>query len=151
MIFGYFNGKVNGVQIEFVPMSYVLAQIVFLFISDRLSLYKTSDMAVETLLENGENAFVLIDMNYRYLGSNKTAQKILPALGTQAIDRKLNKDPELNKTLGELAERENVSKSAIAIVYQKGPGEPRRISGFQYPDQLSRCREETCRISDFFV
>ncbi len=124
-IFGYFNGKVNGVQIEFVPMSYVLAQIVFLFISDRLSLYKTSDMAVETLLENGENAFVLIDMNYRYLGSNKTAQKILPALGTQAIDRKLNKDPELNKTLIHWVEEFKADAEAGDNMYiKKDPENP---------------------------
>jgi response regulator RpfG family c-di-GMP phosphodiesterase len=96
---GFFGGKIHGLTLEVTPYAFIFAQIVYLFISSRMTLYKTSDMAVETLLENGENAFILIDKKYRYLGSNNTAKRILKELEELPIDRRLNKNESLNKTL----------------------------------------------------
>ena len=58
-VIGYFGGKLFDLKLEMSPITFVTAQIVYLFISERLSYYKTSDIAIETMLVNGMNGYVL--------------------------------------------------------------------------------------------
>ena len=122
---GFFGSKFHGLTLELTPYAFVFAQIVYLIISSRMMLYKTSDMAVETLLENGENAFVLIDKKYRYLGSNNTARHVLKELDELPIDRRLDKNEPLKKTLIHWVKCfEEDPKNGDNMYIQKNPENP---------------------------
>ena len=86
---------------ELVPLTYLVALVVYLSIAHRMPVYNQSDMMVESLMDSGETAFVTVDFKYRYLGSNETAKYILPALHEIPVDASINKYESLRATLGE--------------------------------------------------
>ena len=86
---------------ELVPLTYLVALVVYLSIAHRMPVYNQSDMMVESLMDSGETAFVTVDFKYRYLGSNETAKYILPALHEIPVDASINKYEPLRATLGE--------------------------------------------------
>ena len=72
--------------LELMPLCYVYAQLVYLLIIQRMELYHVSDMAIETMVRSADTGFISLDFQYHYLGSNETAQRILPALKSIAVD-----------------------------------------------------------------
>ena len=96
---GYFGNNMFGRKIDVMPLTYVLAQIVYLLIVRRMSLYNTSEMAVESMVRTGDTGFINVDFKKHYIGSNETAQNILPALKELRVDDSIDKVEELNKTL----------------------------------------------------
>lgn len=96
-VIGYFGGKLLGMVYELSPVTFVIAQLVYLFISRRLSFYKVSDMAIDTLLMNGRNGYVMMDLKHHYLGSNLTAKEIFPSLKNVPVDDNLEEDEILKE------------------------------------------------------
>ncbi|MBR1471248.1 MAG: HD domain-containing protein [Lachnospiraceae bacterium] len=84
---------------DMVPLTYVLGQTVYLLIVYRVSLYGVSDMVIESMVQSGDTGFIKMDFKYRYLGSNRTARQILPALRDLAVDQKMSGVPELEKNV----------------------------------------------------
>jgi len=80
----FFAGRPGNV--ELLPVAYVIAQITYLVIVSRISLYDVTDTAVDSLVQNGNTGFVSIDYGYHYLGSNETAKEILPILRKLTVD-----------------------------------------------------------------
>ena len=72
--------------IELIPAVYVIAQVIYLFIAARISLYDPADTAIDSLVQKGETGFISIDYHYRYLGSNETARRVFPALSDLTVD-----------------------------------------------------------------
>ena len=87
--------------IEIVPVTYVLAQVVYLFITHRMAVYNVSDMIVESMVDSGETGFITVDFKNRYLGSNETARQILPDLNTLAVDGSVESSETLSATVAE--------------------------------------------------
>ena len=99
-MFGYvINHFTSHSGVEIVPVTYLLAQIVYLFIVQRMVIYNVSDMAVETMVESGNTGFVTMDFKKRYLGSNKIARSILPDLNNLTVDGAVDKTEKLKDTL----------------------------------------------------
>ena len=98
-IAGFFGGKLFSGRLEITPLSYIFAQIVYLLIVERMSYYRTSDMVIESLIQRGEDGFISIDLNHRYLGSNETAREIIPELSEIYVDEKIDGKTGLNRTL----------------------------------------------------
>ena len=96
---GYFGNNLFGRKIDVMPLTYVLAQIVYLLIVRRMSLYNTSEMAVESMVRTGDTGFINVDFKNHYIGSNETAQNILPGLKELRVDDSIDKNEELHKTL----------------------------------------------------
>ncbi len=71
---------------ELTPLSYLLAQVVYLLIVRRMAYYNVSEMVIESLIESGEVGFITVDLEGRYLGSNSTARRILPELNLVTVD-----------------------------------------------------------------
>ena len=86
-------------EIEFVPLGYVLAQIVYLIIAYRVNLYNVSDTVIDSMVQEQEIGYVSFDFNRRFLGCNKTAEKIIPDLSEKTIDEPL-KDVPAEKRIG---------------------------------------------------
>ncbi len=97
---GYFlNRAATSMGIEIVPVAYVLAQIVYLLIVQRMAVYNVSDMVVESMAESGETGFLTVDFKNRYLGSNETARAILPDLNALTVDGLIGKTETLRDTV----------------------------------------------------
>lgn len=89
-VFSYFlNHATLIVGYEIMPLTYVLDQILFLLIAHRMVYYNVSEMAVESIVQNGETGFITVDLKGRYLGCNETAKVFLPELRLLSIDQSL--------------------------------------------------------------
>ncbi len=122
-VIGYLGGKISGSTLEIAPMSYVFAQIVYLLIAERLTLYQVSDTTIETMLENGQNGFLTMNLNHRYLGSNERAKEIFPGIGKIPIDGDIAKDEDLKKYVirwVETFEKDNEKSEQIYIKMPEG-------------------------------
>ncbi len=86
-IMSYFGGKNVFGTIELVPLSYVMAQVMYLMIADRVCLYDITDSAADSLVETGNTGFISFDFRFNYLGSNGTAKKIFPEINELTVDR----------------------------------------------------------------
>ena len=85
-------------QLELIPAAYVLALIIYLIIVYRIGLYDTTDTAIDTMIQSGDTGFATFDFRLNYLGSNRTARAILPALRELTVDKPLSGCPELKDT-----------------------------------------------------
>ena len=84
--FCFFVGRMVFPNIELTPAGYVFAQICYLFISLRISLYNVSDTAADVMTRTGKPCFITFDQHFNYLGSNDTAKEVLPELNNLTVD-----------------------------------------------------------------
>ncbi|MBQ9867562.1 MAG: HD domain-containing protein [Lachnospiraceae bacterium] len=82
----YFVGKVFSMSFDPVPLGYVLAQLLYIFIIKRANLYDVSNTAIDSMFREQSIGYISFDFKYRYLGSNDTARKIIPELYHLAVD-----------------------------------------------------------------
>ena len=75
---------------EVVHITYVLAQVVYLFIVHRIAIYNVTDVVIESLAESGNTGFILTDSKKRYLGSNETARTIIKDLNSLIVDKPID-------------------------------------------------------------
>ena len=85
-IIGYIVGSRNKNLVELTPIGYLMFEIIYLFISNRMVLYDVDDTVIESMVQNGDTGFISFDYGYRYLGSNSVAKKIFPKLNEMTID-----------------------------------------------------------------
>ena len=88
----------NIIQIvDFVPVGYVFAEIIYLIIAYRVNLYNVSDTVIDSMLRDREIGYLSVDFRRRFLGSNSTAKKIIPELKDKIIDEVLGYKPAERK------------------------------------------------------
>lgn len=115
---GYFAGHaVVASGIELTPLSYVLAQVVYLGIARRMGYYNVSKMVVESMVQSGDTGFVTVDHKGRYLGSNNTAKRILPELDRLRVDQSIYAADELRDTVASWLKRFDSDESAGRLLY----------------------------------
>ena len=98
-IFAYFLGKITNSNVDLVPLSYVCAQLMYLLIINRISLYDVTDAAIDSMVQEGDKGFVSVDFKYRYLGSNHTAREIIPSLKDLTVDKSIKNNATVKDTL----------------------------------------------------
>lgn len=142
-LFGYLGNKLIGTKIEVVPFTYVFAQIMYISIARRMSLYKVSDMVVDSMVQTGETGFISVDFDHHYLGSNETAHEILPGLVDLSIDQDITRVPWMENTVGhwihhfeedETKSHLYVKKDKIEKVYKTGKEKLDNVSGVEESD-----------------
>ena len=130
-ITGYFiNRFTMAYGVEIVPLSYVLAQFLYLFIAHRMAVHNVSDMAVESMIQSGDTGFITADFKKRYLGSNETAREILPDLNSLTVDGNLLKTDKLRQTAGEWIDRFEISPDEcrnLSYIREYGAPEDEKI------------------------
>lgn len=94
----FFLGKIAGGDAELLPAVYVIAQVNYLIIVSRVSLYDVTDTAVDSLVQNGDTGFIAMDFAHHYLGSNETAKEIFPILRKLTVDLSVRR----RKSFGDL-------------------------------------------------
>ena len=87
----FFLGRKISGNLELLPAVYVIAQVNYLVIVSRVSLYDITDTAVDSLVRNGDTGFISIDFGGHYLGSNETARDIFPILRKLTVDRSVRR------------------------------------------------------------
>ncbi len=95
----YFSGFFAAAGIEIVPAGYIIAQLTYLLIAHRMSLYDSGGMVIESMVMNGDTGFITLDFKYNYLGSNETAKKIFPELNSLSVDGPVIKAAGLKDTV----------------------------------------------------
>ena len=113
-IVSYFGGHFFRGKIEFTPLSYVLAQIIYLIIIHKICLYDIADTGIDSLIESGQTGFVSLDFKLRYLGSNETARRFMPELNNLHTDVSILKNPLMQDTVVQwikvFADDENIDR-----------------------------------------
>ncbi len=98
-LLGYFaNHLIDMSGYEIMPVTYVLALIVYLFIARRMTLYDVSEMVVESMVQTGDTGFISLDFGRHYLGSNQRAREIVPSLNELAVDLSIDRSAEFSRT-----------------------------------------------------
>jgi putative two-component system response regulator len=99
-IVSYFMSKRLSI-IDIIPVAYIFAQVMYLLIAYRVSLYDIDDTAIDSLVQTGNTGFITFDFKLRYLGSNGTARKIIPGLNELSVDSKLSGTSDISRQLQE--------------------------------------------------
>ena len=84
-------------QIDFVPLGYVIAEIIYLIIAYRVNLYDVSDTVIDSMVKEQGIGYVSFDFKNRYLGSNNTAKQLMPELTDTAVDELFGYKPAQRK------------------------------------------------------
>ncbi len=98
-VVGYLGNRLLRFDFEIMPMTYVLAEIVYLLIVHRMELYDVSDTVIDSMVQSGDTGFLSVDFKYHYLGSNKTARRILPELAVLNVDQCIDGMEEFEGTI----------------------------------------------------
>ena len=95
----YFMRKLLPDGLDAMPLSYVFAQVMYLIIVHRLSLYDVTDLGVDTLVNKGDTGFMSFDFDDNYLGSNEMARKVFPMLNDINVDSYAGRYIQIKKTI----------------------------------------------------
>ena len=126
---GFFGNLVVGRRVEIITSTYILAEVMYLLIARRISFYNVSDTVIDSLVQNGDTGFVSVDSDFCYLGSNRTARRMIPALSELEVDHPLSQELEtLFQTWLETPE---------ADVYRVGEGEDEHFYIVETADLVS--------------
>lgn len=130
----YFAGRRITRNIDFIPAAYIFAEFMYIIIAYRVSLYDINDTVIDSLVQDGDTGFITFDFKHRYLGSNETAKKIIPALNELPVDTVINKDNVTGRKmlhwLESFSENEN-NNEFIYTVREDGSSDS-NISGNNY-------------------
>ncbi len=85
-VLSHFLGRKLLDGVELIPLAFVIAQVTYLFIVNRMRLYDITDSAIDSLVQAGDTGLVSFDLKLNYLGSNKTARKFFPDFENMMVD-----------------------------------------------------------------
>ena len=95
----FFGGRLVFPGIELIPAAYLVAQVCYICIAFRLSLYNVSDTAAQAMAQTNDSCFITFDPHLNYLGSNETARRLLPQLNNLIIDLPLDRSRAMQDKL----------------------------------------------------
>lgn len=95
----YFGRKLSPDTMDLLPLTYVLAQVVYLIIIDRVCIYDVTNTCGDSLIQNGDTGLLSFDFNSYFLGCNETARKFIPALSGLSIDKPVSDVPALKDNI----------------------------------------------------
>lgn len=93
----YFAGKKITFNFDPIPLSYVIAQVIFLIIIRKISLYNVTDTGIDSIEMSGEIGFVSFDNKLNYLGGSDIALIVFPELMKVKVDTPASKDEKAYK------------------------------------------------------
>ena len=129
----FFLSRILFESFDLVPASYIVGQIVFLIIADRLVLYDVDDAAISVGMSRGIVGVVFFDRKKRFLGANEAAQKTLSEIDDYMIDSTPDKANETYRYFLKLMEE--VDKNDEVIVHNLTRGDRiYKISGDELRD-----------------
>ena len=116
----FFGGRKWIPGIELLPGALLAAEVIYLVIVSRISLYDVVDTAVDSLVQNGDTGFISIDFGNHYLGSNETARQIFPSLNNLTVDLTVKRSKSFAEEILPRLERYRADNSKKQSNYEKG-------------------------------
>ena len=98
-LISYFAGRRIFPHVDLIPLGYVLAEIMYILIAHRVTLYNVSDTVIDSMVRERAVGYVSFDLKYCYLGSNEVAKEIMPDLQDLVVDKKLDEDSDNKRKL----------------------------------------------------
>lgn len=95
----YAFNRITGFEIELYTVVYILAEVIILIFIRRIGMYEVSDSIANSLNENSNYGYIVVDSHMRYAASNKTAEMFLPEIKYQKVDRHFS--PEITPIVWE--------------------------------------------------
>ena len=96
-MFSFFAGRQLIPGIELLPAAYVFAQVMYLFIISRISLFDVTETAIDSMAKAGETGFMSFDFGQHYLGSNAAAKAVFPVLNDLTVDRSIRRSKSFSE------------------------------------------------------
>ena len=96
---GYFGGKLHYFSVDYVPLTYVIAQLIFLIIIRRVCLYNITETGIDSIEVSGDIGFVSFDKKLNYLGGSDIALIVFPELRMVKIDTPAAANETVNKEI----------------------------------------------------
>ncbi len=123
VVIGYLFGRKIINEVELIPIGYLLAQVIYLIIAERMNMYDVDDTAVDSMVQGQSIGYITFDYDYRYLGSNESAKKIIPELNNIAVDSRLT-DSQVEKQLYEYIDlfKNNPQKNSFVYTFKSKSG-----------------------------
>lgn len=118
-MFAFFAGRQLIHGIELLPAAYVFAQVMYLVIISRISLYDITETAVDSLVQTGETGLISFDFGQHYLGSNETAKTVFPALNNLTVDRSVQHSKSFSELVVPWLETFRANETRNTAHYEK--------------------------------
>ena len=104
---------------EITPVTYIFAQLIFLLIVDRISLYNVDEKVIDVVMNRGQIGVISFDNNGNYLGSNAAAKSFFPELNTLVIDKPLPRAHLSFKKFIDWQQSVKASEHVVTDLYDK--------------------------------
>ena len=82
-----------------VPAAFVFAEVMYLLIAYKVSLYDVSDTVIDSMVRSGDTGFISFDLAKRYIGSNPAAQAIIPELSRLYVDAVIDSESPVGRRM----------------------------------------------------
>ena len=87
---GYLLERMLKLQIEIVPVTYLLTELILLVIYQRIDMYDMTSNVLRAWDRMKEYAYIVVDKKLNFIGASTLAKQIFPALLSQKIDAPLS-------------------------------------------------------------
>lgn len=88
----YLWQRIFHVELELVPFAYIVDELIFIRLIQKISKYEITESIAATLSENSKYGYIVFNNSGQYIGSNETAKMFFPALKAQRVDGYLNEE-----------------------------------------------------------
>ncbi len=95
----YIVEKTVSLNLAISLASYVFAEILFLIIIRRISIFNIRDTVVDSITKLGDEGYISFDRRLKYLGCIGIAPEVFPELKKTQVDRKAAKNPFFKKEI----------------------------------------------------
>ena len=116
----YFVERSMVVNLALSVASYVFAEIIFLIILRRISIYNVKNTVIDSITSMGDEGFISFDRKLRYIGSIGISETVFPELKKTKVDRKATKDPFFRKELVPLIQKYKETGKSTPLNLERG-------------------------------
>lgn len=88
----YLCERIFHLDFELVPIAYIIDELIFIGLIQKISQYEITESIAESLSENSKYGYIVFNKKGQYIGSNETAKLYFPALIEQRIDSYLDEE-----------------------------------------------------------
>lgn len=119
-IFCYFLPRFSNNHVDFLPLSYIFAQVIFIIIIDKISIYDVTDTGIDSLVMTGDTGIVSFDQKLNYLGSNEKAKQIFPEFTELTVDKPADANIKIRDTAVKWLKSYESDSNNRTVYYKKG-------------------------------
>ncbi len=88
----YLCERIFHLDFALLPFAYILDELVFIRLIQKISRYEITESIAATLSENSKHGYIVFNKKGQYIGSNETAKLFFPVLKFQRIDGYLDEE-----------------------------------------------------------